>query len=228
MDVVLKGNRLMKDSSRRYIEEIVVRYPALEVCFEAIVRGTEIIIECYRNGGKLLLCGNGGSAADCEHIVGELMKGFCLSRKLSAEKAARIRNVLLEDADDLISHLQEALPAISLISHTSLSTAFSNDLSADYCFAQQVYGYGRPGDVLIAISTSGNSKNVIFASQIAKSIGMKVLALTGQNGGKLKAWSDVLINVPSNITHHIQEYHLPIYHTICMAVENDFFGTQGE
>ena len=218
----------MKTSSKRCLEDILIRYPALETCFENIMKSSEIIIECYKNGGKLLLCGNGGSAADCEHIVGELMKGFCLPRKMPVEKAANIKNTLHGGADDLIQHLQESLPAISLISHTSLMTAFSNDLSADYCFAQQVYGYGRSGDVLIAISTSGFSRNVIYASQLAKSIGMKVIALTGESGGNMRAWSDAIINVPSNITHHIQEYHLPIYHTICIAVENEFFGPQGE
>ena len=164
------------------------------------------------------------ATADCEHIVGELMKAFRLPRHLEPEQQERIRSLYPEDAELLIANLQRAVPAISLASQTALMTAFGNDVSSQMLFAQQVLSYGRPGDVLLAISTSGNSPNILYAAQVARMQGVEVIALTGQSGGKLKQYSDIAICVPSSITYQIQEYHLPIYHCMCACVENELFG----
>lgn len=214
----------MKRSTELIIDKLFIRYSDLTSC--PIKDSIEAIVACYKNGKKLLVCGNGGSAADSLHIVGELMKGFVLPRKLEDVKQKEIRNLFPETAQYLIDNLQGTLPAISLVSETSLSTAYSNDQAPELSFAQQVLGYGNNGDILIAISTSGNSKNVIYAAQIAKVQGMKVISLTGNTGGKLKEFSDILINVPSDETYIIQEYHLPIYHAICAAVENEMFSEE--
>jgi D-sedoheptulose 7-phosphate isomerase len=179
---------------------------------------------CFRNGGKLLVCGNGGSAADSEHIVGELMKGFVLRREIPEDLKARLRESQPADAEHLISHLQCGLPAISLVSHTALLTAFANDSAADLCLAQQVLGYGKAGDVLLAISASGRSRNVVYAAEVAQAIGVKVIGLTGQGGGKLARLCDCLLDAPETETYKIQELHSPIYHTLCLALENEFFG----
>ncbi|MCM3763516.1 SIS domain-containing protein [Neobacillus niacini] len=213
----------MKESTRMFVTNLVERYPVLESCSEAVSESIQLLIESYKNGNKLLTCGNGGSAADAIHIVGELMKAFVLPRKLSDEEQEKIKQVS-QHSDYICKNLQGALPAISLVSETSLITAYSNDMAPDLAFAQQVYGYGQPGDVLLAISTSGNSSNVIYACEVAKAKGVKVISLTGDTGGKLKALSDVLINVPEKETYKIQELHLPVYHTICLALESEFFG----
>lgn len=214
----------MKNSTSRIIDNSIRRYPNLNVIYNSLLNATSEIINCYINGGKLLICGNGGSASDSQHIVGELMKGFVLPRKLSIEKQEKINELFPENSKYFIENLQSTLPAISLVGETALTTAYANDKAPDLAFAQQVLGYGNTGDVLIAISTSGNSSNVFYASQIAKLNGMKVISLTGNNGGKLRYLSDILINVPSDETYIIQEYHLPVYHTLCLAVENEFFG----
>lgn len=214
----------MKGSTLQIIGNLIDRYPDLKNCCDSIYSSTIEIINCYKNNGKLLVCGNGGSASDSQHIVGELMKGFVLTRKIPSEKQDQIIKLFPENADYFIDNLQGALNAISLVGETALTTAYANDKAPDLSFAQQVLGYGNKGDVLIAISTSGNSKNVIYAAQIAKVNGMKIISLTGSSGGKLKALSNVLINVPSDETYIIQEYHLPIYHALCLAVENEFFG----
>lgn len=213
----------MKESTQRFIDKLVDTFPELKENYRGIQEAIEAVIECYQSGGKLLVCGNGGSAADSEHIVGELMKGFLLPRVLKEEDTKALTSLFPEDAEYLVSHLQQGLPAISLVSQTALMTAFANDISADLCFAQQVLGYGVKGDILIAISTSGDSKNVIYATEIAKLKEMKVIALTGYKGGKLKDFADILLNVPTNETYRIQEYHLPIYHALCAAIENEFF-----
>ena len=171
------------------------------------------MIDTYKKGGKILVCGNGGSSADADHIVGELMKGFLKSRKVTDERIPQ----------ELREKLQGALPAISLSAHTSLMTATINDNDADMVFAQQVYGYAKDNDLLIAISTSGNSKNVVNAVKVAKSLGVKTIALTGETGGELKQFADVTICAPSTETYKIQEYHLPIYHYLCTKVEEEFF-----
>lgn len=195
------------------MDNIFERYPQLKCCENDIEKGLNLIVETYKNNGKVLVCGNGGSASDCEHIVGELMKGFLNKRKIDDKRLSQ----------DLKENLQGALPAISLCSQTSLMTAFNNDLNPDYVFAQQVYGYAQENDLLIAVSTSGNSKNVLKAVEVANCVGVKTLALTGGNGGKIKEIATVAIRVPSDETYKIQEYHLPIYHYLCGMVEKEFF-----
>ncbi|MBQ4494741.1 MAG: SIS domain-containing protein [Selenomonadaceae bacterium] len=187
----------------------------------------DIICKSYRGGGKLMTCGNGGSAADAMHIVGELMKGFLLPRKIedfNPEFVKRAQELFPIDVEYFKANLQSALPAVSLVGETSLITAFSNDVSPNLVFAQQIFGLGRRGDVLLAISTSGNSDNVLFAVEVAKIMGIKVVAMTGRRGGRLRHLSDVSICVPADSSHTIQEFHLPIYHMLCLAVENEFFG----
>lgn len=214
----------MRNSTKKIINSLVRRYPSLSLC--PVEAAVEEIITCYNKKNKLLVCGNGGSAADSLHIVGELMKGFLHTRKLDDAKQKKIRSLFPETAQYFIDNLQRTLTAISLVSETALSTAYANDKAPDLSFAQQVLGYGEVGDVLIAISTSGNSKNVVYAAQMAKVQGMKVISLTGSDGGKLRDISDILINVPSDETPVIQEYHLPIYHTLCAAVENEMFSEE--
>lgn len=193
--------------------DLFERYPQLNICAKDIENALALVIDTYKNGSKILVCGNGGSAADADHIVGELMKGFLKSRKVTDERIPQ----------ELREKLQGALPAISLSAHTSLMTATINDNDADMIFAQQVYGYANENDLLIAISTSGNSKNVVNAVKVAKALGVKVVALTGKTGGALKNIADVTICAPSTETYKIQEYHLPIYHYLCVSVENEFF-----
>ena len=194
--------------------DLLTRYPQLKTCEKDIEMALSLMIDTYKKGGKILICGNGGSAADADHIVGELMKGFLKERKVTDER------IPLE----LREKLQGALPAISLSAHTSLMTATINDNDADMIFAQQVYGYANGNDLLIAISTSGNSKNVVNAVKVAKALGVKVIALTGETGGILKALADITICAPSTETYKIQEYHLPIYHYLCAKVEEEIFG----
>lgn len=214
----------LNEKSIFYIEELVIRYPILKKLSKKILQSIEILINAINNGGKYLICGNGGSSADSDHIVGELMKGFVLERNINNDIVKSLKKLFTEDSEYLINNLQEGIPAISLSSHTALSTAFSNDKSADLIFAQQVLVYGKHQDVLLAISTSGNSKNIIHACQIAVAKGMKVISLTGKSGGKLRELSDVIINVPEIETFKVQELHLPIYHVICLVLENEMFG----
>jgi D-sedoheptulose 7-phosphate isomerase len=214
----------MRQSTIAILKDLEKRYPVLASCRDEIARAAEIIIDTYKNGGKLLACGNGGSASDALHIVGELMKSFVLKRPIREETVRAIHSVCDADADYLCKNLEGALPAIALVSETALITAYSNDAAPDLAFAQQVLGYGRRGDVLIAISTSGNSANVIYAAEVARALGVKVVSLTGQGGGKLSLVSDCTVAVPDRETYRIQELHLPVYHTLCMAIENEFFG----
>ena len=193
--------------------DLLTRYPQLKTCEKDIEMALSLMIDTYKKGGKILVCGNGGSSADADHIVGELMKGFLKSRKVTDERIPQ----------ELREKLQGALPAISLSAHTSLMTATINDNDADMIFAQQVYGYAKDNDLLIAISTSGNSKNVVNAVKVAKSLGVKTIALMGETGGELKQLADVTICAPSTETYKIQEYHLPIYHYLCAKVEEEIF-----
>ena len=219
----------MKDSAYAAVDTLIARYPALEVCGTDIRAAIEALVTSYRAGGKLIVCGNGGSASDAEHIVGELMKGFLLPRHLDEHILAKLHEAC--DATDprtvdyFMQNLQGALPAISLPSQLAISTAFSNDQAPDLTFAQQVLGLGKPGDVLLGITTSGNSKNVIYAFEIAEALGMRTIALTGTPGGRVAADSlaDIVIKAPSSETYVIQEYHLPIYHALCIAAEKEFF-----
>lgn len=204
-------------------EELFQRYPALEVCRNEIWKAYEIIKASYENGGKLLIAGNGGSAADSEHIVGELMKGFVKPRKLSDEFVSKLKNVDEHMGEELGEKLQGALPAIALVDHVALSTAYLNDVDPLLGFAQQINGYGDDEDVFLAISTSGNSKNILYACTIARAKGMKVVGLTGKDGGKLKDMSDVAIIVPESETFKIQELHLPVYHCLCLMLEETFY-----
>jgi D-sedoheptulose 7-phosphate isomerase len=214
----------MKKSSAFYIEDLIRRYPGLSSAKENISKATEVLIGSYKNGGKLLVCGNGGSAADSEHIVGELMKGFVLPRPIDIELGNSLKRDYQKDGEYMSLCLQKGLPAISLVSEIGLSTAFSNDKAPDLVFAQQVLGYGRKGDVLLGISTSGNSKNVVYAIEIAKELGIHTIGLTGKKDSRVSALADIVIRADETETFKIQERHLPIYHAICLALENDFFG----
>lgn len=207
----------------KILGNLIERYPLLSDLKKNIEDTARAMIECYKNSGKVLVCGNGGSAADAEHIVGELMKGFMLKRPLEGELKEKFQNLQDPIAAVIIEKLQSALPAISLSSHLSLFTAFVNDVDAELVFAQQVLGLGKKGDVLIALSTSGNSKNVLYALYTARVLGLTTIGFTGKDGGKMRELCDVLINVPSSITYEVQEYHLPIYHAVCMLVEKYFF-----
>ena len=203
---------------------LIERYPKLAVCKEDIKKAYELLEAAYSNGRKLLVCGNGGSASDSEHIVGELMKEFKLKRKVYGDQTTALKAIDPELGQVLADNLQGALPAICLTGHSSLTTAFMNDANADLVFAQQVNGYGKPGDVFLGISTSGNSKNVLYAAVNAKAKGLKVIGLTGAKESKLMKYADVCIRVPETETYKIQEYHLPVYHCLCLMLEENFFG----
>lgn len=209
---------------KKHIDTLVRRYPALESQSKAIEQAYLLMEQCYLGGGKLLITGNGGSAADAEHMVGELMKTFALERKPDKDFAEKLREIDSELGAVLAENLNGALPAIALTGHYALTTAFINDGEPLLCFAQQVNGYGRPEDVFFAISTSGNSKNVLYAAIVAKAKGMKVIGLTGEKESRLSALADVCIKAPAAVTYMIQEYHLPIYHTLCLMLEERFYG----
>ena len=221
---------MIKPSTYAAIDTLIARYPALAPCAVDIRAAIEALVTSYRTGGKLIVCGNGGSASDAEHIVGELMKGFLLPRHLDEAMLDKLHAVC--DAKDpravdyFMQNLQGALPAISLPSQLAISTAFSNDQAPDLTFAQQVLGLGKEGDILLGITTSGNSKNVIYAFEIAKALGLTTVALTGTPGGRVAAddLADIVIKAPASETYVIQEYHLPIYHALCIAAEEEFFG----
>ena len=202
------------------------RYPSLTCCMDSIQDAYTIMRQAYSDGRKLLVCGNGGSASDSEHIVGELMKEFKLKREVYKDQAEAMKRIDPELGTILAEHLQGALPAISLTGHSSLTTAFMNDSLPELIFAQQVNGYGRAGDVFMGISTSGNSRNVLFAAVAAKAKGLKVVGLTGQKECRLARLADTCIQVPATETYKIQELHLPVYHCLCMMLEDYFFGKQ--
>ena len=206
------------------LNDLTDRYPKLQICKDDIKKAYDLLSQCFAGGNKLLVCGNGGSAADAEHIVGELMKGFKCQRKLNDNYKERLKNIDVEMGDKLAENLQGTLPAIALDGHIALSTAYMNDCDPQLCFAQQVNGYGKKGDVLLGISTSGNSKNVVYAAVTAKAKGMMVIGLTGEKNSKMSEMSDVCIRVPETETFKVQELHLPVYHCLCLMLENDFFG----
>ena len=213
----------LRKKLKKHVELLIARYPMLEGCEDSIIRAYFLLEESYSKGNKLLVAGNGGSAADSEHTVGELMKGFKLPRKLDAE----ISQKLIDESEDLgktlVENLQGALPAIALDGHPALSTAYMNDCEPLLCFAQQVNGYGVEGDVFLGISTSGNSMNILYAAVTAHAKGMKVIGLTGAKDSKLETLSDVCIKAPQTETYMIQELHLPIYHCLCLMLEDRFF-----
>jgi len=214
----------MKAQTKAIFTELIGRLPELKTCSADIEAAYNLLAECFASGGKLMICGNGGSASDSEHIVGELMKGFKLKRALRQGDIDKLAGQFPEDGGFLAANLQRALPALSLCSHTALTSAFVNDICPAMVFAQQVYGMGKPGDVLLGISTSGNSANVVNAAKVAKAMGIKAMGLAGCDGGKLTAVCDITIIAPAAETYRVQEYHLPIYHALCAMLEEEFFG----
>lgn len=213
----------MKDTVNHILEDLILRYPVLTQNKAGIADAVETIVAAVNAGGKLLTAGNGGSAMDAEHIVGELMKSFVKKRSLADSFQNQLVKVDEVYGEELASSLQGVVPAISLVSHPALSTAFSNDVNPLLGFAQQLYGFGSSKDVFLALSTSGNSKNILYAAVVAKAKGMKVIAMTGKTGGKLAGYADVLINVPDTEPYKVQELHLPIYHALCLMLEENYF-----
>ena len=205
------------------LDELIKRYPILERVREDIEAVYGILERCYENGGKLLIAGNGGSAADAEHIVGELMKGFVKRRPVTEEMKEALEKADPVRGKELSEKLQGGLPAIALVDHAALSTAFANDVDGMLSYAQQVNGYGKPGDVFLGISTSGNAETVMYAAVTAKAKGMQVVGLTGKDGGKLAGIADAAVIVPEMETYKIQELHLPVYHALCLMLEHRFY-----
>ncbi len=210
---------------KEQLRELFQRYPALVCCEEEILQLEQLLIETYEHGGKLLLCGNGGSCADCDHIVGELMKGFLQFRPMEEEMKQRFFSALeKEDASYLIPSLQRGLPAISLPSSAAVLSAFANDAVPNLIYAQLVYGYAKPQDLFLGLSTSGNSRNIVWAAKTAKALGIRTAALTGARISKLYEVCDCTVRVPETETFKVQELHLPVYHYLCASIEEYFFG----
>ncbi len=205
------------------LSSLFQRYPTLAACESDLSAALAICIECFTAGNRMLICGNGGSAADAEHIVGELMKSYLKPRPVPTEFRERLATLEPEFGSEIGEHLEGALPALSLCGHPSLASAYANDVAPGMVFAQQVYGYGRPGDLLLAISTSGNSHNVLTAAVVARAIGLRTLGLTGASGGRLRNVCDITIRAPAEKTPEAQELHLPIYHWLCETIEAHFF-----
>ena len=216
--------KTLEQRLQKHIDKLLKRYPVLESCREDITNAYVIMEECYEQDGKLLIAGNGGSAADSEHIAGELMKRFKSPRPVPADFAEKLKAVDPIRGEELAKNLERGLMAIPLVAHEALSTAYINDVDGLGVFAQQLYGFGRPGDVFLGISTSGNSKNVMSATVVARALGMKVIGLTGTKGGELVKAADVVVKVPETETYMIQELHLPVYHCWCLMLEDKFFG----
>ena len=212
-----------KKSTDYFIDDLIIRYPALSGCRKDIKESAELLIESTENGGKFLICGNGGSSADADHIVGELMKGFIHLRPLSQKQKDSLKSSGGKTGMHIGDLLQQGIPAISLSAHSALNTAFINDVDPSLIFAQQVMGLGKTGDVLWGLSTSGNSKNVVAAAITATSLGLKTFAMTGKKDSRLSELCDVSIKVKETETYKIQELHLPVYHTLCMIIEDYFF-----
>ena len=206
-----------------HIDTLITRYPALAACRKELDRALDLMLTMYEKGGKLLACGNGGSAADASHIVGELMKGFLLKRPMTAEEKARFENALGEDSVLFTEKLQRGIPAIALDTASALLTAYANDVDADLIYAQQVFAYAREGDLFLGISTSGNSKNVVNAAKTAKAMGLPSIALTGARDSALSALCTCTIRVPETETFKVQELHLPVYHALCAEIEARLF-----
>lgn len=215
---------MLEEKLNKHIELLIQRYPKLQTIKESIVEGYLLLEECYSRNHKVLIAGNGGSAADAEHIAGELMKRFKIPRPVSSDFAEKLKSVNPVMGQKLSEELENTLMAIPLVAHEALSTAYINDVDGLGVFAQQLYGYGQEGDVFLGISTSGNSKNVMYAAVVAKAKGIKVLGLTGKSGGQLSEIADVSVKVPEEETYMIQELHLPIYHCWCLMLEDRFFG----
>lgn len=215
---------MLEKRLEKHIDLLIDRYPVLEACKEDIISGYELLEECYTNGGKLLIAGNGGSAADAEHIAGELMKRFKTPRPIPNELKERLIKIDPVRGENLSKNLERPLMAIPLVAHEALTTAYINDVDGLGVFAQQLYGFGKKNDVFLGISTSGNSQNVMSATVVARALGIKVLGLTGELGGELNMVSNVCVKVPETETYRIQELHLPVYHCWCLMLEDHFFG----
>lgn len=226
MAVLIIGGK-MKNLEKKLIKHIdllMYRFPALEKIKNDIIDAYLYMEESFESGGKLLIAGNGGSAADAEHIVGELMKRFKTPRPVNKEFAEKLIEIDSERGGELAKNLECGLMAIPLVTHEALTTAYINDVDGEGVFAQQLFGYGKTGDVFLGISTSGNSKNIMNATVVARALGIKVIGLTGENGGELNNVADVIVRVPEKETYMIQELHLPIYHCWCLMLEDKFFG----
>ncbi|MCB7319411.1 D-sedoheptulose-7-phosphate isomerase [Lacrimispora sp. 210928-DFI.3.58] len=216
--------RTLDKKLEKHVDLLLKRYPSLKGIKADIIAGYLVMEECYEQGGKLLVAGNGGSAADSEHIAGELMKRFKTPRPVKHEFAERLKAIDPERGATLAKNLECSLTAIPLVSHEALTTAYINDVDGLGVFAQQLFGFGRSGDVFLGISTSGNSANIINAAIVAKALGIKVIGLTGASGGELALSADVVVKAPETETYMIQELHLPIYHCWCLMLEERFFG----
>lgn len=216
--------RTLEPRLEKHIELLIERYPILAVVKQNIIDAYLVMEECYEHDGKMLIAGNGGSAADSEHIAGELMKRFKTPRPVTPEIAEKLKEIDPVRGADLAKNLERGLMAIPLVAHEALSTAYINDVDGLGVFAQQLFGFGRPGDVFLGISTSGNSKNVMSATVVARALGIKVIGLTGAKGGELASVADVAVKVPETETYMIQELHLPVYHCWCLMLEDKFFG----
>jgi D-sedoheptulose 7-phosphate isomerase len=204
----------------KFIDDLIRRYPNLDVCNQSLSQSFEILKTSAINKNKILICGNGGSNSDSDHIVGELMKSFVKKRPLKDDLKKSISGISPEYGESLSNKLEDSVAAINLSQHSSLNTAFSNDVEPSMIFAQQIVGYGNEGDSLICISSSGNSKNVVLAAITAKAKGLKVVGLTGAKDGEIDKYCDVVIKVPEIETYKVQELHLPIYHTLCLMIED--------
>lgn len=207
----------------KYIDQLIERYSVLNVCKKDIEVAAKAMIESFNNGGKLLVAGNGGSCADSDHITGELLKSFCKKRIPSADSINQIKAIDADTGTYLADKLQGSLPAIALTNNTALMTASLNDVDGNVMFAQQVNGYGTKGDIFLGISTSGNSKDIVYSTVVAKARGLKTIALTGKTGGRLKTLAEICIVVPQNETFMIQELHIPVYHALCLEIEEAFW-----
>lgn len=214
----------MEEKLYKHIEALIKRYPILKSIEKDIVEAYILLEKCYKAGGKILIAGNGGSAADAEHMAGELMKRFRSPRPIDEELANRLKTIDSVRGEALAKNLECSLMAIPLVAHEALTTAYINDVDGLGVFAQQLFGYGRKGDVFLGISTSGNSENILNAAVVAKALGICVLGLTGVSGGQLLEFCDVCIKVPEEETYLIQELHLPVYHCLCLMLEEKFFG----
>lgn len=216
--------KVFEERLKKHIDLLMKRNPSIASCKQDIIDAYLIMEECYKHDGKLLIAGNGGSAADSEHIAGELMKRFKTPRPVTPRMAEKLKQIDPVRGEDLAKNLERGLMAIPLVAHEALSTAYINDVDGLGVFAQQLFGFGREGDVFLGISTSGNSKNVMSATVVARALGIRVIGLTGAKGGELAEVADVIVRVPETETYMIQELHLPIYHCWCLMLEDKFFG----
>lgn len=214
----------MKETVKKELDELIRRYPQLDVCKNDIEKAYLLLQKTYDEDHKLLIAGNGGSAADSEHIAGELMKRFKITRPISEELSKKLMAIDPQRGERLVRNLEMPLRAVPLTSHIAITTAYMNDADATGVFAQQLLGFGDAGDVFLAISTSGNSENIISACVVAKALNIKIIGLTGEKPSKLSDYADICIQVPETETYKIQELHLPVYHALCLMLESNYYG----